>query len=303
MDQSMANRFSLPISFSHTIFVLQLIVFSFIPFSSSTPFIVLHGISMACVDGGSTYYTMTLSSMTKVKGQCVEVGNGLFDSWMMPMNKQVADACGKVKRMPELKGGYNMVALSQGNMVGRGVIEECDGPPVKNFISVGGPDAGHASTYPCGKFPWCNTIGHFYGMGVYNDFAQTHLAPSGYIKIPSDIPGYLKGCRYLPRLNNEIKDKDSALRKKKFSSLERLVLVLFQADTIILPQESSWFGYYPNGDFSKAVPMQQTDVYKKDLFGLQTLDKAKKIKFFKVPGFHLGITPPEIQKYMVPYMT
>ncbi|RAL38052.1 hypothetical protein DM860_000746 [Cuscuta australis] len=257
---------------------------------------------MMCIDAGSMYYTMTLSSMTKVKGSCVEVGNGLFDSWMMPMNKQVPFACNKIKQMPELKGGYNMVALSQGNMVGRGVIEECDGPPVKNFISVGGPNAGHSSTFACGKFPWCGAIGKYYGMGVYNDFTQDHLAPSGYIKIPTDIQAYYKKCKYLPRINNEVPDKGSASRKKKFSSLHTLVLVLFQMDTIIVPQESSHFGYFPNGDFSKPVPMQQTDVYQKDMFGLQTLDKAKKIKFYKVPGAHLVITPPEIQKYILPHM-
>ncbi|RZS05976.1 hypothetical protein BHM03_00036560 [Ensete ventricosum] len=39
----------------------------------------------------------------------------------------------------------------QGNLIGRAVIEFChNGPPVKNFISLGGPHAGTASVPLCG---------------------------------------------------------------------------------------------------------------------------------------------------------
>lgn len=31
--------------------------------------------------------------------------------------------------MPELSDGYSIVGLSQGNMIGRGLIEFCDGAP------------------------------------------------------------------------------------------------------------------------------------------------------------------------------
>ncbi|XP_019189906.1 PREDICTED: palmitoyl-protein thioesterase 1-like [Ipomoea nil] len=285
-----------------TTFIVLLAIFSSIPLSSSTPFIVLHGISMFCQDSGTVYYTQTLKSLLRVQGSCVEVGNGLRDSWMMPMESQVKDACGKIKGMAHLQGGYHMVALSQGNMVGRGVIETCDGPPVKSFISVGGPNAGHSSTFPCGKFPWCGTIGQYYEKGVYTPDTQDHLAPSGYIKIPNDMKGYLSGCRFLPKINNEVQDDQSAIRKKRFTSLTLLVLILFQADTIIMPQISSHFGYYPDGDFSAPVPVQKTQVYIKDTFGFRTLDEAGKVKFFKVPGAHLVITVDEIKRYIVPYM-
>nr|GMC46513.1 Palmitoyl-protein thioesterase 1 [Ipomoea batatas]GME03697.1 Palmitoyl-protein thioesterase 1 [Ipomoea batatas] len=69
-----------------------------------------------------------------------------------------------------------------------------------------------------------------------------------------------------------------------------------------MPQISSHFGYYPNGDFSKAVPVQQTDLYQKDTFGFKTLDQAGKVKFFKCPGQHLLITPGDIKKYIIPFM-
>ncbi|KAK0586104.1 hypothetical protein LWI29_001020 [Acer saccharum] len=112
---------SLPISF-FSIFVL-FIVF---PVSLSIPFVVLHGIGDNC--GGVQHITDNLASFSGSTGYCVEVGNGTWDSWFKPLNEQV-------KQMKELSGGYNMVGLSQGNLVGRGVIELCDGgPPVKNYL-------------------------------------------------------------------------------------------------------------------------------------------------------------------------
>nr|GMC46510.1 palmitoyl-protein thioesterase 1-like [Ipomoea batatas] len=187
-------------SFSTT-FIVLLAIFSSIPLSSSTAFIVLHGLTLSA----------PVRSHTELRSRRLE---------------EVEDACRKINGMPELSGGYHMVALSQGNMVGRGVIENCRGPPVRSFISVGGPNAGHSSTFPCGKFPWCGLMGRIYGMGVYNDFAQQHMAPAGYIKIPTDMKGYLTRCRFLPFINNEINDAQSELRKKRFTHLTQLVLIL-----------------------------------------------------------------------------
>ncbi|RWW19993.1 hypothetical protein GW17_00015923 [Ensete ventricosum] len=61
---------------------------------------------------------------------------------------------------------YRVPVCHSGNLIGRAVIEFChNGPPVKNFISLGGPHAGTASVPLCG--------------------VSAHLAPSGYLKIPT----------------------------------------------------------------------------------------------------------------------
>ncbi|XP_047249833.1 palmitoyl-protein thioesterase 1-like [Capsicum annuum] len=50
------------------------------------------------------------------------------------------------------------------------------------------------------------------------------------------------------------------------------------------------------------VGLSMTNLYVEDLFGLQTLDKAGKVKFIKVPGLHLVMTIQELQQYVVPYL-
>jgi palmitoyl-protein thioesterase len=45
---------------------------------------------------------------------------------------------------------------------------------------------------------------------------------------------YLKGCRFLPKLNNEIPGERNATYKERFSSLENLVLIMVRLSRILL---------------------------------------------------------------------
>ncbi|KAL8154765.1 hypothetical protein AgCh_000209 [Apium graveolens] len=90
--------------------------------TGALPFVVFHGMHESCLSEGVKNFTTSLSKWSGNRGHCIEIGNGKWDSWFMPLEKQV-------KTMSELRKGYSIVGFSQGNMVGRGVIEFCDGAP------------------------------------------------------------------------------------------------------------------------------------------------------------------------------
>ncbi|GMP62079.1 hypothetical protein CsSME_00024316 [Camellia sinensis var. sinensis] len=275
------------------LFIFFIIIFTLtctLTTTCSLPFVVFHGIADKCSATGVKRFVKLLTNWTGSQGYCVEIGNGVWDSWFMPLLEQTTIACEKVKKISELSEGYNIVGLSQGNMVGRGVVEFCEGgPPVKNFISLAGPHAGIASVPFCGSGWLCILVDYLIKLAVYSAYVQ-------------DIKGYLEGCRFLPKLNNERVNHRNSTYKERFSSLQNLVLIMFEQDAVLVPKETSLFGYYPDGSWSTVLPAQETKLYTEDWIGLKTLDEAGKVKFINVSGGHLHISPSDIEKYIVPYL-
>ncbi|XP_058211928.1 uncharacterized protein LOC131324110 isoform X2 [Rhododendron vialii] len=286
------------------LFIIIILALTFTVTSTySLPFVVFHGIADKCSGTEVTRFTELLSNWSGAEGYCIEIGNGVRDSWFMPLMKQTTIACEKVKNMSELSEGYNIVGLSQGNMVGRGVVEFCDGAPqVKNFISLAGPHAGIASLPFCGSGVLCILVDYLVKLAVYDSYVQEHLAPANYLKVPTDIDGYMKGCKFLPELNNEHVNHTNTTYKERFASLENLVLIMFEQDKVLVPKETSLFGYYPDGTWSTVLPAQETKLYTEDWIGLKTLDEAGKVKFINVSGGHLHISTSDMLKYIVPYL-
>ncbi|CAH1412199.1 unnamed protein product [Lactuca virosa] len=278
------------------------IIFTLLPIiTHSIPFVLFHGIADGCTKKG-ILVNQKKSIKTLTFALCVEkIGNGVMDSWFMPFAKQTEIACEKVKNMSELSEGYNIVGLSQGNMVGRGVLEFCDGaPPVKNYISLAGPHAGEAAIPLCGSSFICILVDDLMELAVYSDVVQEHLAPSNYMRVPTDLDAYKEGCKFLPKLNNEF--EKNATYKERFSSLQNLVLIMGDKDSVLVPKETSWFGYFPDGAYEPILPAQKTRLYIEDWIGLRTLDEAGRVKFVNVTGGHLEITDDDMKRYIVPYL-
>ncbi|KAI5073142.1 hypothetical protein GOP47_0011155 [Adiantum capillus-veneris] len=283
--------------------------------SHSLPFILLHGLGNECDKEGMTWFTELLSNHSGQEGYCVEVGNGIKDSWFTSITTQVDEVCETVKSLSALQSGYNIVGLSQGNVIARGIIQWCeDGPPVNNLISIGAPHAGTASVPYCGTLfledveqdaeskVICSLADFMIKLGVYTSYVQNHLGPAGYVKIPTDLKAYYKGCKFLPRLNNELEDSRNTTYVERFTSLNQLILIMFEKDNVLLPRETAWFGFYAAGSLSTVLAYNETDLYLEDWIGLRTLDEAGKVSFLSLPRGHLQINETEMTSHIVPYL-
>ncbi|XP_020866510.1 palmitoyl-protein thioesterase 1 isoform X1 [Arabidopsis lyrata subsp. lyrata] len=93
---------------------------------------------------------------------------------------------------------------------------------------------------------------------------------------------------------------------KKFDELIKGALysefIQFQDDEIITPNDSTWFGFYPEGEFEPLLSPNQTKLYTEDWIGLKTLDDAGKVKFVSVAGGHLNMADQDVVKHVVPYL-
>ncbi|XP_074272805.1 uncharacterized protein LOC141596512 isoform X4 [Silene latifolia] len=248
-----------------TKFIFLILIFSLTKAAISLPFVVFLGIGETCQS--MEEFIQILEKDSGNHGHCIMLGDNVEVSVLVPIMDQV-------KELDELKNGYNLIGISQ----------------VKNFISVGGPQAGVAGAPNC-SFPICARLTNLLNLlPVYSTFIQASVAPSNYIKIPTEIDAYLKGCKFLPYANNEIPSARNPIYKKRFSRLHNLVLIMFEEETIITPRESSWFGYYPDGSTNVILPFNETQLYKEDLIGLKALHEAGKVTFKKAPGEHVNLS-------------
>ncbi|KAL6322363.1 hypothetical protein AAG906_007916 [Vitis piasezkii] len=279
-------------------FIILVTVFALTPIAHSIPFIVLHGIGDKCSNRGITHFTELLGNWSSSQGYCIEIGDGTWDSWVLPLLEQILAVLCQMKRecsITFLMEGKHFILNGKTTESIKSYLIclfSISEKQVKNFISLGGPHAGTASASTlwskfffslfimctlCSGFI-CILVDNLIKSGIYSDYVQEHLAPSGYLKIPTDIISYLEGCRFLPKLNNEIIDKRNSTYKERFSSLQNLVLIMFEHDTILIPKETAWFGYYPDGSFSWFCQQMS------------------------VPGNHLAISRSDMKTYMVPYL-
>jgi triacylglycerol esterase/lipase EstA (alpha/beta hydrolase family) len=59
--------------------------------------------------------------------ECIPVGNGKDDSENVDILTQAKDACEKIKSNPIYNHGpFNVIGFSQGGLIARYIVEQCD---------------------------------------------------------------------------------------------------------------------------------------------------------------------------------
>lgn len=231
-------------------------------------------------------------------------GDDRSASFFGNVSQQIDLVCAALLADPILSSApaVDAVGFSQGGQFLRGYIERCNNPPVRSLITFGSQHNGIA------EFQRCKSATDFVchaanallkSSTVWSDYVQSHLVPAQYYRPVDDVENYLEHSSFLADINNERKAKNEVY-KKRLSSLEKFVMVLFKDDKTVIPRESGWFAE-KNETSGEVTPLKERKIYKEDWIGLKTLDKKGGLVYEEVEGEHMQLKDKDLKRLFGKY--
>lgn len=259
---------------------------------NGTPVVLWHGMGDTCCNPISMGSIKTLLEK-EIKGVYVhslQIGNNFaedtYNSFFMNVNSQVDMVCKTLQNDPKLASGYNAIGFSQGGQFLRAVAQRCPEPPMFNLISIGGQ---HQGVYGFPKCPFggsiCEIIRHLLDHGAYTSYVQHSFVQAQYWHDPLNETIYEQRSIFLADINNAKTVNETY--KINLKKLKKFVMVKFLHDTMVVPPESEWFGFYVPGQDKVTQPLNETMLYQQDVLGLKEMYDQGKLVFLAVEGDHL----------------
>ncbi|CAJ1062836.1 lysosomal thioesterase PPT2-like [Xyrichtys novacula] len=201
---------------------------------------------------------------------------------LTPMWKQVRGFREKIKPiMQKFPDGVHLLCYSQGGLICRGLLYKTARHNVDTFISLSSPQAGQYGATEYLQFPLLPPLKEFVFNFCYNTFGQ-HYSICNYWNDPHRRSRYQKSSAFLAPINGDRPHEKMKVWKKNFLRIKNLVLIGGPDDGVITPWQSSLFGFYDKKE--NMVEMKDQRFYRKDLFGLKTLDARGGISTCVRPG-------------------
>lgn len=141
----------------------------------------------------------------------------------------------------------------------------------------------------------CSLLDQVLGDFIYTPTIQTSIAQSNYFRDPFRISDYLSGCSFLPSiLDNATKEQGDRLR-----SLYKLVLIMADRDTMIVPKETAVFGFFADRSYKDIVHASEQPWY--HTLKLDALVEEKKLVVESTEGDHLRFSISQLHKWVDNY--
>lgn len=277
--------------------------------TGALPIVTAHGMGDSCFNNGMKSLTEEAGLTVGAYAVCIPTGDtrisDTINGFFLNMDASVDVFAANIRADPQLANGFNAFGLSQGNNLIRGYIQKYNDPPVHTFMSICGINAGVGAFPSCppketGGF--CRALTEILGDLAYNPFIQNILFQANYFRDPSKTKSNLyKKYSQLAQWENEGFDVQSS-RNELFAKTSKYIWVLGTEDTVVWPREGEqWAAMDPLNPFGSLLPMEQTDWYTKDLFGLATADKAGKNNWESFDGEHIAFTDEELTAWLEKY--
>lgn len=285
--------------------------------TASLPVVLIHGILSSAKK--IQHVADWITNQTGAQVYNIEIDDSPRSSATTYMALQRDLLCLAIYNITALRGGFNMIGISQGGLLARGYVEHCNGYKVNNLITWVSPHGG--IFIPALPMPT-----------VYTQDEQYSSSVSNYWRDPFRYTTYLKNSSYLAKLNNENQSPsrkiDADNYKKNMMKLANFVMIWSARDDVLKPAESGKFsmyepvflpnthpdklavlkGQYLGSAFSllKLQRLQDTYMYKADLLGLKTLDRTNRLHIYETDCDHADHVSPECLEawahYTLPYL-
>ncbi len=238
------------------------------------PVVLMHGIVASASDMDELAGWLR-TSFPGIYVVSIEIGNGVEDSFLWPLDKQVEHFCRTATNDTHLQQGYNMLGFSQGSLITRGAIERCS-LPVYNLITLSGIHEGVFGVPYLLKLPvqFRELITKF----AYENSIQDRISVANYWRDPDQLDRYLKHCHFLPDINNERETHNETYRVNMLK-LNAFVMTYSDIDDVVTPRESGWFMGYTNHSL-KVETRNISRQFTEDLIGMRTLLEQGKLYTF-----------------------
>lgn len=106
----------------------------------------------------------------------------------------------------------------------------------------------------------------------------------------------------LAHLNNEVPNKKNLTLNENYRKTSRFVWVMATDDRVVWPPEGEHWGEPSSEDpFNTIVPMNQTEWFTNDFFGLKTADLEGKNIFESFAGNHLQFDIADFDRWVTSY--
>lgn len=256
------------------------------------PVVMLHG-TAANTTVLDELVTLIRAKLPGIFVYNMEIGDGIMDSIIMPLNEQVAYICSKLQKIPELQNGFNLIGFSQGGLVNRGFLQRCNRPRVHNFITWLTPHQGVYGVpffnFKCEQiFGNTSSICQLLNKGLdkiaYTAAAQQLISVAGFWKDPFALETYERLCQFLPDIEN--RNQRNTTYRDNVLSVNNFVAVHSPLDQVVVPNQSSEFGFYAANSTTTLVPLRESEQYLGDWIGLRTLDKQNRLHIFQAMVQH-----------------
>ena len=281
--------------------------------SNQLPVVFAHGMGDSCYNSGmQNIVAHTGELLNGAYSTCVPSGptqhEDTTNGYFLNMDAHVDIFAQTVKADPNLKNGFQAIGFSQGNNVIRGYIAKYNDPPVHTFLSINGVNAGTGAVPYCkptelGLGGMCDLLMEQASRRAYTEYAQEHSFQANYWRDPRPVEKEAyQTFSQLAQWNNEGKVFNQTL-KDNWSKTSKFVWVMAEQDSMVWPKEGEhWGAPDPKDPFNHILPMNQTEWYQKDLFGLKTAQEAGKNAFESFDADHLQFTMADFHKWVEKYL-